>query len=320
METTSLDDDSSPTSSDGQTSKSLDDAHNDNVANEEKIPAEKLPPKEDVDTGTNGDGASTESFSGTGGDSAASSTSGILTDVSSSGIPGSSMTLGDNGPDEEDETSEETIAVSKTEVEQTDIGDEADDATPTNRHAPTLDEGDTEEASTAAEPSDQSVLTAETDRAGDDLPADISPAQEAIPADTVSSSPTLAPVDNCPVADYVVPQEGVVPMEEEEDPFGSNTAVHSGIQRPTSLPMHTGVHVTSAPPVVMTAAPYGPTTYLEGCTGFGIAPGPPNGSIPQTCGGSAGGGNSEHYVMVHINAGETFSVRMGDQLQHITGK
>lgn len=327
METTSLDDESSPASSDGQTSKSPDDTHSVDDTSEGNAPEKILPSADDVNTGTNGDGGSTGSCSGAGGGSATSSTSGILTDVSSSGIPSSSMTIGVSGPDEEGETCEETTAASKTEVEQTDTGDDTEDATPTNRHAPALEEEEgeavEEAACTAAEAGDQPVpaVTAETDRAGDDPPGgDNSSAvvPEAVAAEPISTPPSLAPIDNCPVSDYVAPTEGINPMEEDEDPFGPNTAVHSGIQRPTSLPMHTGVHVGSAPPVVMTAAPYGPTTYLDGCAGFGIAQGPPNSSLPPNCGG--GGGNSEHYVMVHINAGETFSVRMGDQLQHITGK
>uniref|UniRef100_A0A1I8FNH1 PDZ domain-containing protein n=1 Tax=Macrostomum lignano TaxID=282301 RepID=A0A1I8FNH1_9PLAT len=34
---------------------------------------------------------------------------------------------------------------------------------------------------------------------------------------------------------------------------------------------------------------------------------------------SCGGGGSEHIVMVHVGAGETFCVRVGDQVQHVRG-
>ena len=60
----------------------------------------------------------------------------------------------------------------------------------------------------------------------------------------------------------------------------------------------------------------------------------PNGGGPQSRGNSpqnqqsaaaaaaaaAAGPNQQHVVLVHVNPGETFSVRVGDQIQHIQGE
>ncbi|PAA87938.1 hypothetical protein BOX15_Mlig007733g2 [Macrostomum lignano] len=43
------------------------------------------------------------------------------------------------------------------------------------------------------------------------------------------------------------------------------------------------------------------------------------GSGDSTGPGVGGGGGSEHIVMVHVGAGETFCVRVGDQVQHVRG-
>lgn len=56
--------------------------------------------------------------------------------------------------------------------------------------------------------------------------------------------------------------------------------------------------------------------------GRGDSPHNVGGVGPQNpgVGGQVPTSNSQHVVHVHVNPGETFSVRLGDQIQHIQGK
>lgn len=47
---------------------------------------------------------------------------------------------------------------------------------------------------------------------------------------------------------------------------------------------------------------------------------PPRGSSPQNCSNHNSAANQQHVVHVHISQGETFSVRVGEQIQRIQGK
>ena len=65
---------------------------------------------------------------------------------------------------------------------------------------------------------------------------------------------------------------------------------------------------------------HSPHRYSPGSGAAGPGPHSRGNSPQDQAPGAAHPGHGQHIVLVHVNPGETFSVRVGDQMQHIQGK